>query len=51
MANNKDEAFVCGTCINNDNGLCDCLGIFVEDDDEPQCPYGKDWSSKLEGRT
>lgn len=24
----------CGTCIDNDCGLCDRLGIWVEDDDD-----------------
>lgn len=28
---NKDKN--CGTCINNDDGLCDKTGYLVEDDD------------------
>lgn len=37
--------FICGTCINNDDGFCDFLGIYVESDDAPSCEYGKGWES------
>ena len=40
-----EERFVCGNCVNNDDGLCDYIGIFVEDDDKPHCTYGKGWES------
>lgn len=34
----------CGTCIHNDDGLCDKLGILVEDDDHPRCRA--EWENK-----
>lgn len=39
----KKIEVVCGTCSNNDDGLCDRFGIFVEDDDLPDCGS---WESK-----
>ena len=38
--------FVCGNCIYNEDGLCDMLGWFVEDDDAPHCAHGKNWESR-----
>ena len=35
--------FICGKCVQNEDGFCDVLGIFVEDDDSPHCAYGKDY--------
>ena len=37
--------FTCGNCVNNDDGLCDFIGILVGDDDSPHCSYGKGWTS------
>lgn len=34
----------CGTCANNDDGLCDKLGYIVEDDDSPHC--NAEWEIK-----
>lgn len=28
---------VCGKCKHNDNGLCDMVGLFINDDDPPIC--------------
>ena len=30
----------CGTCSNNDDGICDILGKLVDDDDKPHCSGG-----------
>lgn len=46
MTKEDTYTFICGTCSNNDDGLCDVLGILVEDDDAPHCFFGKDWESK-----
>lgn len=35
--------FICGKCVNNEDGFCDYMGLFVEDDDHPHCSYGKGW--------
>lgn len=40
----------CGTCLNNDDGFCDYLGILVEDTDKPHCKDGKGWNDGLQGR-
>ena len=37
--------FICGKCVENDSGLCDVLGIFVEEDDSPHCAYGKGYKN------
>lgn len=45
----KIMEITCGNCVNNECGLCDLLGYFVEDDDKPWCRNkyeGKhDWNS------
>ena len=33
----KVMEITCGNCVNNECGLCDLLGYFVEDDDKPWC--------------
>lgn len=40
----KTMEIVCGNCVNNECGLCDLLGYFVEDDDKPWC------KNKYEGK-
>lgn len=42
MTENK----TCKTCRDNDNGLCDCRGILVEDDDECN-KYKPDWREAM----
>ena len=39
-----DESKECGTCAWNDDGLCDRIGKFVDDDDT--CRH---WQSKTKG--
>ena len=34
----------CGSCKNNDDGICDKLGYLLEDDDKPHCMG--DWEAK-----
>ena len=33
---------ICKTCLDNDNGICDRLGVLVEDDDTCD-KYRPDW--------
>lgn len=33
----------CGTCINNEDGFCDFMGVYVEDTDKPHCERAKGW--------
>lgn len=40
----KVMEITCGNCVNNECGLCDLLGYFVEDDDKPWC------KNKYEGK-
>ena len=32
-----EDRKICGNCFNNEDGLCDMLGLFVDDDNEPIC--------------
>ena len=40
----KENEQTCGTCSNNEDGFCDCLGRLVEDDDN-RC-HGIFWKEK-----
>ena len=46
MEKNPNPEFVCGKCRNNDDGFCDILGWYVDDDDPPHCAHGKDWENR-----
>ena len=36
----------CKTCIDNDDGLCDCRGILVEDEDSCE-KHHEDWREAM----
>lgn len=46
LKSSTKKDFVCGECLNNEDGFCDLLGLFVEDDDSPHCTFGSGWETK-----